>query len=255
MKFEILGSSSSGNCSFLRTAGGRFLIDAGLTAKAIGERLEAIGERVEEIDGVFITHEHEDHVRGLSGLLRYAPGLSLVANKKTAEAVIPRLKKVPSWCFFETGARFSFSGLQVYPLPLPHDAVDPVGYVFEWEEPGAGVGRLAWVTDLGHVPAWLGRCIQDVDILVLESNYEESLLEADTQRPFFIKQRILGPQGHLSNRSAVDLLSAAAPTAFWKSVYLAHLSPSCNAVEIVKKHLEAAGLLTQAFSTHIVQPG
>lgn len=252
MKFKILGSSSGGNCSFLETQQGKFLIDAGFSGKQIAQRLEAIGECVEAIDAVFVTHEHQDHIQGLAGLTRYCPGLTLVANHKTAQALGPRLKRPVNWAFFETGKVFDFRGVGVWPLPLPHDASDPVGFVFDVKKENH---KLAWITDLGGIPGWLPKIIQKIDTLVLESNYEEKLLLEDMRRPWSVKQRIFGPRGHLSNEVAINLLTSLCGQSNWKAVHLAHLSQHCNDPFLLKSQLEIAGLLTQKFCTHIVRPG
>ncbi|TVR56363.1 MAG: MBL fold metallo-hydrolase, partial [Puniceicoccaceae bacterium] len=166
LRFAILGSGSSGNCALLETARCRILIDAGFSARKIGELLEARGLHPDELDAVFITHEHGDHAAGVNGLSR-RPALKVFANPGTIEAITPRLRRRPTWQAFTTGARFHFADLEVESFPIPHDAGDPVGFIFRHGEGDLFSPRqsLAWVTDLGHAPALVAERIRDVDTL------------------------------------------------------------------------------------------
>ncbi|MGB0184801.1 MAG: MBL fold metallo-hydrolase, partial [Opitutales bacterium] len=151
--FQILGSSSLGNCALLRTPESKILIDAGFSGKRIEAKLESLGESIDQIQAVFLTHEHSDHALGIRGLSR-RPDLPIFANRDTADAVQAKLSKRPNWQVFETGTTFHFRDLEVRSFALPHDAYDPVGYVFRWDG-GASTPTqsLAWITDLGYVPA------------------------------------------------------------------------------------------------------
>ncbi len=232
-EFKILGSSSSGNASFLRCGNTRVLIDAGFSAKKLKALLESIGESLDALDAVFITHEHADHVAGLQGLSTY-PHLKIFANLQTAQCLQERLKRKLSWQIFETGSSFIFQDLIVENFPIPHDAYDPVAYIFRCQKAVAeGLlsspkpTSLAWITDLGYVTELVRQKVNTVDLLVLEANYEPELLEKDTVRPFSVKQRIRSRHGHLSNQDAYQLLSETVDPR-WKEVFLAHLSAHCN---------------------------
>jgi len=180
VRFRILGSSSSGNCSLLQTPGARVLIDAGFSGKRIGEMLAAVGERLEDIDAVFLTHEHSDHVCGLPGLSRL-PRLKVFATHATCQAIRHLLKRPVDWQLFEAGTSFRFADLEVTAFPIPHDAYDPVGFVFR-----AGsadnlldpVRSVAWLTDLGYVPANIRERVRGCDVLVLEANHDIAMLDA-----------------------------------------------------------------------------
>jgi phosphoribosyl 1,2-cyclic phosphodiesterase len=234
MRLHILGSSSSGNCSLLVSDDCRVLVDAGFSARRLAAMLGAIGESLDAIDAVFLTHEHSDHCAGLAGLCR-RPGLRVFANRGTAAAVQPSLRHRPDWHVFETGTRFRFRDLEVESFSIPHDATEPVGFVFS-----QGAGDLlsprravAWVTDLGYAPELVRQRIRDVDVLVLEANHDTALLQRDTKRPWSVKQRIAGRHGHLSNEAARDLMASVAHPA-WRHVCLAHLSRDCNSLEAVR---------------------
>ena len=129
--FQILGSSSNGNCSLLRTENSTVLIDAGFSGKRIEQMLVDIGESLDTIDAVFITHEHSDHAQGVRGLSRRAD-LPIFANRDTAEALQKKFAKTINWQLFQTGATFRFRDIEVGSFTVPHDAYDPVGFTFHW---------------------------------------------------------------------------------------------------------------------------
>jgi len=232
-RFQILGSSSSGNCAFLDTGESKILIDAGFTARRLDKLLREIGESLATLDAVFLTHEHNDHAAGMRGLGKY-PGLPVFANRDTAEALQSRLRFRPDWRLFETGAPFRFRDVEAHAFTVPHDAYDPVGFAFRWGEDGDlfnPARSLAWVVDLGYVSGLVRERAQEADILVVEANYDEGMLDADTRRPWATKQRIRSRHGHLSNEATLEMLDSFPASNSPRNVYLAHLSRDCNAVE------------------------
>jgi phosphoribosyl 1,2-cyclic phosphodiesterase len=255
MRFCILGSGSSGNCALLQTDDTRVLVDAGFSARRLRELLAAHGESLDRIDAIFLTHEHSDHAAGLVGLAKF-PQIKVFANPATARAAQAALRHRLSWQFFETGARFSFRDLEIESFAVPHDAHDPVGFIFSHGEGSLFSPRrsLAWLTDLGHAPQNIRERIRDADVLVVEANHCLEMLQADPKRPWSLKQRISGRHGHLSNDRARELLeSVASPR--WRRVYLAHLSRDCNSAAAIEKtfaHTRAA-LRYTTFS--VVGPG
>lgn len=251
--YRILGSSSSGNCSLLKTEHSTILIDAGFSGKRICEMLETAGERIENVDAVFITHEHSDHATGVKGLSRYRH-LKFFANEDTARPIQKHLKRQVQWKLFTTGRSFEFRDLKVSPFAIPHDTYDPVGYLFAWGEDDLfnPIRKLAWVTDLGYAPALVRSKIQDVDYLILEANHDVRMLEMDERRPWSLKQRILGRHGHLSNKAALELLESVEQPR-WRQVFLAHLSRDCNDVDIVRQTFEPMGKKRRC-KMHVVDP-
>jgi phosphoribosyl 1,2-cyclic phosphodiesterase len=254
--FQILGSSSNGNCSLLRTGNSKILIDAGFSGKRIGLMLEAVGESVDSIDAVFLTHEHGDHAQGIRGLARRAD-LPIFANRDTADAVQAKLVKKVNWQVFQTGTAFKFRDVAVRSFAIPHDAYDPVGYTFHWGEEGdlfSPPKSLAWVTDLGYVPEHVKEHISSVQTLILEANYDELLLESDERRPWSTKQRIRGRHGHLSNDACYEVLKSLNGSSKVREVYLAHLSKDCNTVELVEDKFANLAGNDCSFTVNVVDP-
>ena len=255
LRFCILGSGSAGNCALLQTEGARVLVDAGFSARRLGELLATVGESLGRIDAVFLTHEHGDHAAGVSGLKKF-PHIQIFANAATQRAVQAGLDHRPVWQIFETGARFTFRDLVVRSFTVPHDAQEPVGFTFATGHEGdllAPRRSVAWLTDLGHAPRHIHEHIRDCEAVVVESNHCSKMLEADPKRPWSLKQRIAGRHGHLSNDGARELLEAVASPR-WRHIFLTHLSRDCNSLAAVERAIAGLrGRLACEFS--IVAPG
>jgi phosphoribosyl 1,2-cyclic phosphodiesterase len=236
--FHILGTSSSGNCSLLEAGGSRVMLDAGFQGPRLEASLRTLGLETAALDAVLITHEHADHCVGLSALLRRQPSLKVFANRETARRIQGTLKIRPDWQLFETGATFEFRGLRITSIPIPHDAADPVGFAVDCPAEGSGAARrVTWLTDLGHVTDVVRHHAALADVLVLESNYDDEMLEL-SKRPLHLKQRIRGRHGHLSNAAARDLLLGLRE---WRAteLCLGHLSKECNRTVLVEDAMRA----------------
>lgn len=251
-EFKILGSSSSGNAALLRTHEFTILIDAGFSGKRLRSMLSREGLDATDLDAVFLTHEHNDHSCGVRGLSSRSD-LPFFANRDTAKAVQSGLTRRAHWKIFETGLPFQFRGLKVSPFSIPHDAYDPVGFLFEWGGDDLFLPResLAWVTDLGFGTELVRKKIRSAQTLVIETNYDEELLDRDPRRPWSLKQRIKGRHGHLSNRDAFELLENVESPA-WRKVFLAHLSKDCNEVSKVSELF--SGFSRPGCSLSVVDP-
>ena len=212
-QFRILGSSSSGNCGLLITPEATILIDAGFSGKRICQMLEANGLSIHQVDAIFLTHEHSDHSQGFRGLNKY-DHLTWISNRDTHEALQHPAKLKSTWSIFETGSRFIYKDLEVETFSIPHDASDPVGYVFSWggHDLFTPARSIAWVLDLGYITNLVREKIHAADTLVLEANYDSELLELDTKRPWSVKQRIQSRHGHLSNTAAAEFLTSLSDT-------------------------------------------
>lgn len=232
LQFAVLGSGSSGNSAVVchETSGVRVLIDAGLSARQLGLRLEMIGIDPGSIDAVVLTHEHNDHCGGLDVFCRKRETpLPVYGTAHTCEMVrekMTRSRDKVAWKKFEAGHGFMIEELVVETFTVPHDAVDPVGFVFRGRKSSLGV-----LSDVGHVTALIQSRLHDVDTLFVEANYDEVMLQNDIKRPWATKQRISSRHGHLSNDQTADLVVSVASKRLHR-VVLGHLSDDCNTPEV-----------------------
>src|SRR5438876_418629 len=222
----MLGSGSAGNSALVATDHCKILVDGGLSARQSVLRLEHCGVTPEQLDGVLLTHEHGDHVCGLEILCRKFD-VPIYCNRLTAEAFrcTVFLGQIRNWRIFETGAEFSICDVTVQTFPVPHDAVDPLGFVFQ-----AGSGSLGFITDLGYVTKLIVERLRQVQTLVIETNHDEKLLQNDMHRPWPVKQRIQSRHGHLSNSAAAGVIEELLPGTI-ERVVLGHLSRDCETPE------------------------
>jgi phosphoribosyl 1,2-cyclic phosphodiesterase len=243
VRFTILGSGSGGNCAYLEAGETRLLIDAGFSARQIRERLAGIGRAPEGLTGILVTHEHGDHICGL-GTLCAKVGVPVFVNRFTREAIEKEFPKTKfNFRQFETGADFPLGEVQVQTFSVPHDAMDPVGFLLETDG-----GNLGFLTDLGHVTKLIMERVRRAQVLVLEANHDLKLLQDDTKRPWSTKQRILSRHGHLSNDAAGDVARDLAGPDL-SHIYLGHLSRDCNRPELARKAV--ARRLTEIGAAHI----
>ncbi len=243
VQFTILGSGSGGNCAYLEAGETRILIDAGFSARQIRERLAGIGRAPESLTGILVTHEHGDHIQGL-GTLCGKTGTPIYANRFTCEAIQGAFPGARfSFSVFETGASFSVGGVEVDTFSVPHDAMDPVGFLLR-----TAAGNIGFLTDLGHATRLILERVRPANLLVLESNHDLKLLQDDTRRPWSTKQRILSRHGHLSNEAAAAVAEQLA-AAHLRRIYLGHLSRDCNRPELARKAV--GGRLAEIGATHI----
>jgi phosphoribosyl 1,2-cyclic phosphodiesterase len=236
----MLGSGSAGNAALVATDHCKILVDGGLSARQIVLRLEQCGVTPDRLDGVLLTHEHGDHVCGLEVLCRKLD-LPIYANSQTAEAIRSdcSLEQHRNWRIFRTGAEFKICDITVQTFPVPHDAIDPVGFAFY-----AGATGLGFITDLGYATKMIVERLRDVHTLVIETNHDEKLLQSDTHRPWPVKQRIQSRHGHLSNHAAATVIEELLPGKIDR-VVLGHLSRDCNtphlAMQTVREALHKTG--------------
>jgi phosphoribosyl 1,2-cyclic phosphodiesterase len=232
MRFAVLGSGSGGNAAVVEIGGLRLMIDAGLSAKQLTLRLRQVGIEPASLDGILLTHEHGDHVRGLKIFLKQNP-LPVFTTAATARVVREAGIDGGTWKFFEAGQAFAIGGVKVETFAIQHDAVDPVGYVV-----GHETRRLGFLSDAGFVTRSMTERLRGLDAIFVEANYDEGLLEADTKRPWSIKQRISSRHGHLSNSQVTELIRDIAHPALGR-VVLGHLSSDCNTPDIILSCLRA----------------
>jgi phosphoribosyl 1,2-cyclic phosphodiesterase len=235
----ILGSGSAGNCALVETPQTRLLVDGGLSAKQIIERLAKCSVNPLEIDGILLTHEHGDHVGGIDVWCKKF-STPIYCNSLTAavlKAQSPDLRK--DWRYFVTGSEFSVKDVTIETFLVTHDAEQPVGFMLHHSDASLGV-----LTDLGIATKLVRERVRAAQTLLIETNYDEKMLRDDTKRPWSVKQRIQGRHGHLSNVAAADVLADLVGERLRRAV-LGHLSRDCNspelAVSTVRARLDAVG--------------
>ncbi len=224
IKFCNLYSGSSGNSTFIETAQTKILIDAGVSAQKISKALKSIGTDIDEINAILITHEHIDHTKGLTTISKKF-NTPIFATQKTWKQLDGL--NIPSYCqkTFLPNENFSIGDMTVYPFSIPHDAVDPCGFsVF------ADNKKVSVATDIGHVEESLITTLIGSDILLIESNYDNDTLLCGSY-PYFLKRRILGDLGHLSNDATSKLVRRLYENGVNKFI-LGHLSKENNFPEL-----------------------
>ncbi len=215
-----LASGSKGNAIYIGSKQTKLLIDAGISAKAVQDRLNLLGVSLQEIDAILITHEHSDHIRGLSSLaVKYK--IPVFANSDTAQAILETLDETPKFKIFSTGETFEFGDMEIHPFTIQHDTLDPVAFTIRID-----LLKLGFCTDLGFATTLVKNHLKGCDYLYIESNHDPSMLHASSRREIE-KQRILSRQGHLSNQQCAQLITEVAHPGL-KHIHLAHLSEECN---------------------------
>ena len=226
MKFCSLYSGSSGNSIFIASGSTKLLADAGLSAKKIIEALCSIGEKPAELSAILISHEHSDHIKG-AGILSRKFNLPIYASEGTWQAMEHMIGPVPerNRVRFSSYAPFWIGDIAVTPFPIPHDAIEPVGYSFF-----ASGKKVTVATDIGHISLDLLNCFENSDLLLLESNHDPEMLKIGPY-PWYLKRRIAGSQGHLSNDAAGEVIAYMAGKGT-KCFLLGHLSKTNNFPEL-----------------------
>ena len=233
--FLCLGSGSSGNCYFLKTANNGILIDAGINSRTIKKVLKEYGYSFEQIDAVFITHDHADHIKAVGYLANdidkpvYATELVHIGinhNYCVTSKLTPEHQRI-----IHKGETTEIGDFSVTPFEVSHDSSDCVGYKIEAE----GV-TFCLVTDCGEVTPCVEQAISEANYLVLEANHEEAML-MNGPYPAYLKGRIRSSRGHLSNRQCAEALANHA-TPNLRQVWLCHLSEENNHPELARKTVD-----------------
>ena len=240
LRVRILRSGSAGNAILLEAAGTRLLIDAGIPLDVIARELAPLDLELSDLSAVLLTHEHDDHARS-AGTLARAAGIPVMANEHTLQQAANFLGAAATERF-TTGTTFNVGAFTVEPFLIPHDAVEPVGFTLRVD----GL-QVVVAYDLGDVDGALRERLPAADVILLEANYDPRLLGVSGY-PWFLKNRILSPTGHLSNESAAGAAVWAARGGKAQTVYLLHLSEVNNlpplARDVVRWALEREGIRT-----------
>jgi phosphoribosyl 1,2-cyclic phosphodiesterase len=234
LRFAALGSGSSGNSALVFTDQTLLLLDAGISAKQLRLRMGALGMEPEGLDGILLTHEHGDHTRGLEVFCRKVAA-PIYCSPITREAIEGSVTSVQAWRMIESGTGFEIGDIRVEGFNVMHDAVDPMGFVFEH----AGA-KLGFASDVGHVTGVMRSKLTGVHSLFVEANYCDTMLQNDTKRPWSLKQRVASRHGHLSNAQAAGLVLDAASGGNLERVLLGHLSEDCNCPQVAETAVRVA---------------
>lgn len=224
MRFMTIASGSSGNCTYIGTEKTNILLDVGVSMKNIDIALSDIGMSLSDLDAIFITHEHIDHIKGLGVVLRkyhipvYATGgtvRGISECKSLREFDFSLLKSI------RNDQSVTIGDLTVNAKSISHDAYDPVCYTFVSEGK-----KLSYATDLGYYDEDIISFLMDADALIIEANHDIRMLEVGPY-PYILKQRILGDKGHICNEASAELVSRLL-NEHVKHISLAHLSDKNN---------------------------
>ena len=224
LRVAMLASGSKGNAAYIELDGTRLLIDAGISARRITRSLADLGVDAASLDGVFVTHEHSDHIKGLPTLLKQYR-LPLFAPPATLRAIGESLA-VPEDTFTPLAGDVMLGSVAVKSFSTLHDAASPVGYAV------CGSEKCALATDLGFLTNDVMAAIEGSDVLILEANHDRELLQSGSY-PWRLKQRILSNRGHLSNSAAAWALVRLKKRP--RAVFLAHMSQENNRPALVEE--------------------
>lgn len=241
MKLKSLKSGSKGNASLVYTNSTKILVDCGISGKAVKDAMARIDLSPEEIDGIVVTHEHYDHIKGIGVMMRRYD-IPVYANSATWAAIMQNdLGKLndKNIKIFEGTEPFTIGDISINPFKIPHDAAFPVGYAFD-----DGKTRAAVATDMGMLTEEVFRSIGGCNDVLIESNHDINMLEVGPY-PYPLKQRIRGSYGHLSNDDAAKAAELLVRMGA-ENIILGHLSEENNypklAYETVKAGLSGAGI-------------
>ena len=228
MELCSITSGSSGNCIYVGSDHTHVIVDAGISGKKIEEGLNTLGLKTTDLNGILITHEHSDHIAAL-GVLARRYGIPMYATSGTIAGIMEmkNLGEIPRELFqvIEADRPFQIQDLQVNPIKISHDALEPVAYRIGQDSHSVGV-----VTDLGKYDDYIVDSFQGVEVLLLEANHDVNMLQVG-RYPYYLKRRILGDKGHLSNELSGQLLCRLLHDKL-KMVLLGHLSEENNLAEL-----------------------
>ncbi len=234
MELCSLASGSSGNCIYAGSDNCRILVDVGISAKRAESGLQEIGMTTSDMDGILITHEHTDHIKGL-GVIARKNGVPVFATKGTMDAILTdsSIGEIDRSLFrvIQPEVPFLIGDMTVTPIAKSHDAADPVAYIMR-----SGLKSMAVVTDLGVYNENTVDRLKGLDILFLEANHDVHMLQVGNY-PYYLKQRILGEKGHLSNELCGQLLSQVLHDRFQRAI-LGHLSKENNYPQLARESVK-----------------
>jgi len=245
-----LFSSSKGNCTYVFSEKTKLLVDIGVSAKRLTEALSTINVLPEEIQGVLITHEHSDHIKGIKVFCK-RHNIPVFASKKTWQSLVSLELDEALKNDFEPYESFTVGDINILPFSIPHDAIDPCGFNLLCEKE-----KVTVATDIGHITPQLLSYFENSSSILLESNHDINMLRAGNY-PYLLKQRIIGNYGHLSNIISAETVEYLIKKGTKKFI-LAHLSEDNNlpslALETVKSRLYTNNIDLTDISIEVAKP-
>jgi phosphoribosyl 1,2-cyclic phosphodiesterase len=230
MRFASLGSGSRGNATLIESGSTLLMVDCGFSCRETERRLARLGRTAEQLAAILVTHEHGDHIRGVSALAReYGLPVWLSAGTR----LMLRDEDLPEIHCFDGQAGFCLGDLGIQPVTVPHDAREPCQFVF-----ADGNHRFGLLTDTGRITSHIRASLDGCDALMLECNHDPAML-AGGPYSASLKARVGGPLGHLSNAQAAGLLESIDSSRL-QHVVAAHLSEKNNAPELARAALASA---------------
>ena len=245
-----LFSSSKGNCTYVFSENTKILVDAGVSAKRLTEALTGIDVNPCNIQGILITHEHSDHIKGIKVFCKKY-NVPVFASKKTWQSLVSLELDSSLKNEFEPYAPFSIGDVNIIPFSIPHDAIDPCGFNLSCKKE-----KVTVATDIGHITPDLLKYFENSKEILLESNHDVNMLRAGNY-PYLLKQRIIGNYGHLSNTTSAETVEYLIKKGTKKFI-LAHLSEDNNlpslALETVKSRLSINNVDLTGISIEVAKP-
>ncbi|MCP8617235.1 MBL fold metallo-hydrolase [Salirhabdus salicampi] len=228
LHFSVLASGSSGNAFYIGSDKQKLLVDAGLSGKQMENLFNQIDINPNDLDGILVTHEHSDHIKGL-GILARRYQLPIYANEKTWKAMEGKIGdvKLGQRFMFHMETTQTFGDIDVESFGVSHDAAEPMFYVFHHNGK-----KVALVTDLGYVSERIKKTVENADAYIFEANHDISMLRMG-RYPWNVKRRILGDLGHVSNEDCALALTDIIGNKT-KRIYLAHLSQDNNMKDLAR---------------------
>lgn len=226
LKFRSLYSGSTGNSLYVESENTKILVDSGVSMKKLTSALTSNDVKLEDIDAIIVTHEHSDHVQSL-GMISSKYNIPVFANEKTWDAMPKQRDKISdsNKKFFVSYEKFEIGDLIIDPFSIPHDAADPCGLNIMNNK-----DKISIATDIGHMTREIVDKLDGSSFVLLESNYDPEILKSG-KYPYYLKTRILGPNGHLPNEMAGKTIAYLLKGSL-KQVMLGHLSKENNFPEL-----------------------
>lgn len=231
MEICVLASGSNGNALYVGSSasGTGILLDCGISRRQIKIRLEERGKSLDEIDAIFLTHEHSDHIRGLRVTCKYYQ-IPIYLTRGTWNGLVDQTQ-YQQVNFIENAQSVQLNDIRVHPIAKSHDALEPVAFLLELNDK-----RLLYATDFGAPNPEIIRAIRNANVILLETNYDIQMLQ-NGPYPEYLKQRIRSNYGHMSNLHAAELIRDYA-TAELQYLILGHLSENNNHPELALHEIQ-----------------